>query len=114
MNTVSSVVRATVGGKRINLSPGQAKARNLSGTFYMRWIEGGKDKWASVGKDASTAKVAVIRKAREFRGLAVTSSETTLQEAIDAFLLERKASEDPSAIRRWQWELNRFATVTEK
>ncbi len=46
--------------------------------------------------------------------MAVTSSETTLQEAIDAFLLERKASEDPSAIRRWQWELNRFATVTEK
>ncbi len=56
MNAVSSVVRATVDGKRVNLSPEQAKARNLPGTFYMRWTEGGKDKWVSVGKDASAAK----------------------------------------------------------
>ena len=114
MNAVSLVVRVTVGGKRINLSPEQAKARNLSGTFYMRWTDGGKDKWVSVGNDASAAKVAVIRKEREFRGLAVTSSEATLQEAIDAFLLERTASQDATSVRRWQWELNRFATVTEK
>ena len=37
MKTVSLVVRAVVDGKRVNLSPEQAKARNLSGTFYMRW-----------------------------------------------------------------------------
>jgi hypothetical protein len=114
MHAVSLVVRATVDGKRVNLSPEQAKARNLSGTFYMRWTEDGKDKWVSVGKDASAARFAVIRKEREFRGVAVNSTETTLQEAIDAFVLERIASQDASSVRRWQWELNRFATVTEK
>ncbi len=46
--------------------------------------------------------------------MAVNSRETTLQEAMDAFLLERIASQDASSVRRWQWELNRFATVTEK
>ena len=56
----------------------------------------------------------MIRKEREFRGMAVNSRETTLQEAMDAFLLERIASQDASSVRRWQWELNRFATVTEK
>jgi integrase/recombinase XerD len=114
MNTVSLVVRATVDGKRINLSPEQAKARNLSGTFYMRWTEDGKDKWVSVGKDASAAKVAVICKEREFRGIAFTTSEVTLQEAIDAFILERTASQDASSVRRWQWELARFASVAGK
>src|ERR1022692_3589720 len=103
MKTVSLVVRAVVDGKRINLSPEQAKARNLSGTFYMRWSEGGKEKWVSVGKDASAARVAAIRKEREFRGIAVTTSEITLQEAIDAFILERTASQDASSVRRWQW-----------
>jgi hypothetical protein len=113
MHAVSLVVRATVDGKRVNLSPEQAKARNLSGTFYMRWTEDGKDKWVSVGKDASAARFAVIRKEQEFRGVTVNSTGTTLQEAIDAFVLERIASQDASSVRR-QWELNRFATVTEK
>lgn len=114
MKTVSLVVRAIVDGKRMNLSPEQAKARNLSGTFYMRWSEGGKEKWVSVGKDASAARVAVIRKEREFRGLSVTSSDVTLREAIDAFILERTASQDANSVRRWQWELDRFASVTGK
>jgi hypothetical protein len=80
----------------------------------MRWTEDGKDKWVSAGKDPSAARVAVIRKEREFRGIALTTSEVTLQEAIDAFILERTASQDASSVRRWQWELNRFATLTEK
>src|SRR5882672_8163705 len=108
MKTVGLVVRAFVDGKRVNLSPEQAKARNLSGTFYMRWTEDGKDKWVSVGKDPSAARVAVIRKDREFRGIAFTASEVTLQEAINAFIIERTASQDASSVRRWQWELNRF------
>jgi len=57
MKTVSLVVRAVVDGKRVNLSPEQAKARNLSGTFYLRWSEGGQEKWVSVGKGASAARV---------------------------------------------------------
>jgi hypothetical protein len=57
MKTVSLVVRAVVDGLRVNLSPEQAKARNLSGTFYIRWSEGGKEKWVSVGKDASANAV---------------------------------------------------------
>jgi hypothetical protein len=114
MKTVSLIVRAVVDGKRVNLSPQQAKAKGISGTFYMRWSEGNKEKWVSVGKDASAARVAVIRKEREFRGLSVITSETTLKEAIDAFILERTASQDASSVRRWEWELNRFATVTGK
>jgi len=57
MKTVGLVVRAVVDGKRVNLSPEQAKARNLSGTFYLRWSEGGQEKWVSVGKGASAARV---------------------------------------------------------
>jgi len=57
MKTVSLVVRAIVDGKRANLSPEQTKARNLSGTFYLRWSEGGKEKWVSVGEGASAARV---------------------------------------------------------
>jgi hypothetical protein len=50
MRSVALVVRAVVDGKRLNLSPEQAKARNLSRTSYMRGAEGGKEKWARVGK----------------------------------------------------------------
>lgn len=114
MKTVSLVVRANVGGKRVNLSPEQAKARGITGTFYIRWSEGSKEKWVAVGKDASAARVALIRKEREFRGLPTSSSEVTLQEAIDAFVLERIASQDDSAVRRWKWELNRFARISGK
>jgi integrase len=114
MKTVSLIVRATVDGKRVNLSPEQAKAKGIAGTFYLRWSEGSKEKWVRVGKDASAARVAIIRKEREFRGLAVSTSETTLQEAIDAFVLERTASQDESSVRRWRWELDRFVTVTGK
>ena len=113
MNTVSLVVRTVVDGKRANLYPKQAKARNLSGTFYTRGTEDAKDKWVSVGKDASAAKVAVICKEREFRGAASTTSEVTLPESMDAFILERTASQDASSVRRWQWELNCFGTVSE-
>jgi len=69
--------------------PNKAKAKGAMGTFYLRWYEGGKEKWQSVGKDPSAARVAIIRKEREFRGIAVSSSEVTLKEAIDAFILER-------------------------
>src|SRR5712691_4334710 len=110
MKTVSLLVRAVVGGKRLNLSPEQAKARGLSGTLYMRWTEDGKEKWRSIGNDPSLARTAVIRKEREFRGIALTTSDITLTEAIDAFIKERTASQDASSVRRWQWELNRFAT----
>jgi hypothetical protein len=57
MKTVSLVVRAVADGKRVNLSPEQAEARNLSGAFYLRWSEGGKEKWVSVVKGASAARV---------------------------------------------------------
>jgi integrase len=114
MKSVSMVVRAVVDGKRLNLSPEQAKAKGVTGTFYLRWYEGGKEKWQSVGRDPSSARVAVIRKEREFRGLAVTTSEVTLKEAIDAFILERTASQDANSVRRWQWELNKFTSLTGK
>lgn len=114
MKSVSLVVRAVVDGKRLNLSPEQAKVKGVAGTFYLRWYEGGKEKWQSVGKDPSAARVAVIRKEREFRGIAVSSSEVTLKEAIDAFILERTASQDANSVRRWQWELNKFEALTGK
>ena len=44
MKSVSLVVCAVVDGKRVNLSPEQAKARGLAGTFYMRWSKGGREK----------------------------------------------------------------------
>lgn len=111
MNSVSLVVRVRAGGKRQNLSPEQAKAQGIPGTFYLRWVEGGKEKWVSVGKDANIARAAMIRKKREFKGF-VSTGEVTLQEAIDAFLLERTASRDANSVRRWRWELDKFATVT--
>jgi integrase len=114
MKSVSIVVRAVVEGKRQNLSPEQAKAKGVSGTFYLRWHEGGKEKWQAVGKDSSTARVAAIRKEREFRGLAVTTSAVTLHEATEAFLLERMASQDANSVRRWRWELAKFAAVSGK
>jgi hypothetical protein len=52
MKTVSLVVRAVGHGKLVNLCPEQARARNHSGTFYIRWSEGGNEKWVTVGKDA--------------------------------------------------------------
>lgn len=114
MKRVGLVVRATVGSRRVNLSPEQAKAQGVSGIFYLRWTEGSREKWVAVGKDPSAARVALIRKEREFRGLPVTTSETTLQEAIDAFVMERMASQDDAAVRRWKWELSRFAKVSRR
>jgi len=112
--SASLVVRAVVDGKRVNLSPEQATARGLSGTFYLRWYEGGKEKWQSVGKDPSAARVAVIRKEREFKGLAVSTSEVTLEQAIDTFIHERSASHDSHSVERSRRELNRFAAVSGK
>ncbi len=66
--TASLVVRAVVDGKRKNLSPEQAKQLGVRGTYYLRTWEGGKEKWQSLGTDPSLAKVAVIRKEREFAG----------------------------------------------
>jgi integrase/recombinase XerD len=110
----SLIVRAIQDGKRLNLSPAQAKARGLKGVYYIRWSENGKEVWQAVGKDHSVARVAIIRKEREFRGLATPAEVRTLQEGIDAFLGERAASQDPNTVRRWEWELNRFKTVCGK
>jgi hypothetical protein len=55
------------------------------------------------------------RKERELRGgIAPITGGVTIKEAIDAFTLERTASQDANSVRRWQWELNRFTSVTGK
>lgn len=42
MKSVSLVVRVTIGGKRKNLSPEQAKESEISVTSYMPTQQGGK------------------------------------------------------------------------
>ena len=56
MKSASLVVRVMIEGKRKNLSPEQAKQMGVSGTFYMRTWEGGKEKWKAIGTDPSQAR----------------------------------------------------------
>ena len=86
MKAVNLVVRVDINGKRKNLSPEQAKSLGLTGTFYIRTWEGGKEKWKAVGTDCSQARMAVLRKEREFSGQSVIATSPTLREAIDTFL----------------------------
>ena len=44
MKSVNLVVRAKINGKRKNLSPEHVKTLGLSGTYYLRTWEGGKEK----------------------------------------------------------------------
>jgi integrase/recombinase XerD len=114
---VHLIMRVVQDGKRISLTPAQAKAKGLSGPYYLRWFDKGKLVWQAVGKDHSTARVALIRKEYEFRGASSptqTKGLVTLADAISAFLAERTASQDVSTVVRWQWELARFAKVTGK
>lgn len=112
--TASLVVRAVVDGKRKNLSPKQAKQLGVKGTYYLRTWEGGKEMWQSLGSDPSVAKVAVIRKEREFNGAAPVTGSQTLREAIDMFLDRRALKQDANAIKRWRWELGRLEKLTAK
>jgi integrase/recombinase XerD len=114
MKSASLVVRAVVAGKRINLSQEEAAAKGLSGTFYLRWYEGGKEKWKAVGKDPSSARMAVIRKEQEFKGHAASTIGITLEQAIDTFIHERRASHDSHSVERSRRELQRFAVVSGK
>ena len=49
--------------------PSIAKQMGVSGTFYMRTWEGGKEKWKAIGSDPSQARMAVVRKERDHPGL---------------------------------------------
>lgn len=109
-NSASLIVRCTIEGKRKNLSPEEAKRRGEKGVFYMRTWEGGREKWKSLGTDPSLARVAVIR---QKQGSVVKGSQT-VREAIDAFILERQASQDANSVRRWKWELNKFEALCGK
>jgi integrase len=111
MKTVSLIVRAFVEGKRRNLSPEEAKQLGLAGTFYMRWEEDGKDVWRSVGKDGSAARMAAIRKEREFRGLSSIQAEITLVDAIETYLGGVRTSNGEKAYKRARWLLDLFAKV---
>ena len=88
MKSASLVVRVTINGKRKNLSPEQAKAMGVSGTFYMRTWEGGKEKWKAIGTDPSLAKTAVIRKA---------SSTATARRRVQRHCVKRLTSSLQSA-----------------
>jgi integrase len=118
--TASIVVRGTVDGKRVNWSLKRAKQQELTGTFWVKWRRGDNQTWDGPHKDEWTAKAAKAKREREFKLIAlgvpisVTTSDATLKESIAAFILERTASQDASSVRRWKWELNRFATITGK
>jgi integrase/recombinase XerD len=117
MNRVSMVVRVVVDGKRSNLSPEEAKRRDLTGTFYLRWYENGKEKWQSVGKDSTSAQMALLRKEREFRCVVAgitPPKDVTLVDAIEAELHERQAKHDPNSVKRVRKELYNFAAVIKK
>ena len=114
MKSASLVVRVTINGKRKNLSPGQAKQMGVSGTFYMRTWEGGKEKWKAIGTDPSQARMAVVRKEREFNGGGRIAASKTLREAIDVFLAERSVQQDVKTVNSWRNELPRFEKITPK
>jgi hypothetical protein len=118
--TASIVVRGTVDGKRVNWSLKRAKQQGLIGSYWVKWRKGDNQTWDGPHKDEWTAKAAKAKREREFKLIAlgvpvsVTTSDVTLTDAIAAFILERTASQDASSVRRWKWELNRFATITGK
>jgi integrase len=118
--TASIVVRGTVHGKRVNWSLNRAKQQGLTGTFWLKWRKGDTQTWDGPHKDEWTAKAAKAKRERELTLIAlgvpasVITSDVALKDAIDAFILERTASQDASSVRRWQWELDRFAKVSGK
>ena len=114
MKSASLVVRVTINGKRKNLSPEQAKQIGVSGTFYMRTWEGGKEKWKAIGTDPSQARMAVVRKEREFDGGGRITGSKTLREAIDVFLAEGSVQQDVKTVNTWRNELARFEKITPK
>jgi hypothetical protein len=113
--SVNMAVRAPVNGEQKNVSFEAAKAQRLGGTLFIRRRKDGKIKWQSVGKDSAAARVAMIRKDRELSGNSpVLPNAATLADAIDIFVVQRTASQDAGAVRRWRWELERFAKVSGK
>ena len=65
----------------------------VSGTFYVRTWEGAKEKWKAIGTDPSQARMAVVRKEREFNGGGRITGSKTLREAIDVFLAEHSVQQ---------------------
>jgi hypothetical protein len=66
-------------------------------------------------KDEWEAKAAKARKERELcGGVAPITGGEIIKEAIDAFVLERIASQGANSVRRWQWELDRITSITGK
>jgi integrase/recombinase XerD len=114
VKSASLVVRVMIEGKRKNLSAEQAKQMGVSGTFYMRTWEGGKEKWKAIGTDPSQARIAVVRKEREFNGGGRITGSKTLREAIDIFLAERSVQQDVKTVNSWRNELARFEKITPK
>ena len=112
---VAVIVRGKIAGKRVNWSLERAKKEKLVGTYWIKWYSGSATRWGGPHKDEWGAKAAKARKERELRGgIAPIAGGVTIKDAIEAFLQERTASQDANSVHRWQWELNRFLTVTGK
>jgi integrase len=125
---VNVMVRLSLNGKQTFLKaqwfPGNTarlKEPPAKGVFYLSWLQNGQKKYRRVGSDPRLALVEMERQ----EGILASDNPTrivapwsrptpsvTLADAIDAFLLERKASQNPTSVRRMTKELSNFAETT--
>ena len=100
------------------LEPQTREAGRSDGTYWIKWLVGPKAQWAGPFKDEWVAKASQSAKGRELKkGISAATNDApaiSLQSAIDEFLFERSASQDPNSVRRMRKELANFATVTKK
>jgi hypothetical protein len=102
----------------VNWSLGRARQAGLTGTYWIKWRAGAKPQWAGPFKDEWAASAAQLSKKRELRSGNIPATNDalaiSLQTAIDEFLFERSASQDPNSVRRMRKEFSNFATVSKK
>jgi hypothetical protein len=102
----------------VNWSLGRARQAGLTGTYWIKWRAGAKPQWAGPFKDEWAASAAQLSKKRELRSGNIPATNDalaiSLQTAIDEFLFERSASQDPNSVRCMRKEFSNFATVSKK
>lgn len=117
-------VAAAYAGKA-RLKPGigivDGKERPCPGAIYcLRWYNGLKQVWRTVGPDPHDALVAQMRQEAILSGESVSVeapknvSRLVLAEAVEEFLAERSTQTDERGLKRWQWELKLFTTVSNR
>jgi integrase/recombinase XerD len=118
-----TVSAAYAGNARLKPLIGKSKNRELpcpNGCYFIRWYEGRKQHWKSVGPDPTEALLGQQRQERVLAGESVPSQERTpadrptLAEAVKSFLEERETQTDARGLARWKWELELFQEVCGK